>query len=106
LLASNFLNMLYCYIGITVKLRFNAWKNIRELNSDKDTTLRQANRIIIKVPFLLFIYILFSGFEFFNFLIEIITGESRLGINDYISTNLVLLGLLLIVLFWYNFMTS
>jgi hypothetical protein len=75
LLASNFLNMLYCYIGITVKLRFNAWKNIRELNSDKHTTLRQANIVIIKVLFILFICILSNGFEF-NFLIEITTGES------------------------------
>ncbi|KXN68102.1 hypothetical protein CONCODRAFT_9743, partial [Conidiobolus coronatus NRRL 28638] len=48
LLASNFICMLYCYIGIAIKLRLNAWKNIRELHSNKEVTLRQANRTIMK----------------------------------------------------------
>jgi hypothetical protein len=59
---------------------------------DKETTLYQANRAIVKVLFLLFIYILSNGVEFFNFLIEVITGVARPGINDFISTNLTQLG--------------
>jgi hypothetical protein len=92
LFAINFICMLYCYIGIAIKIRFNAWKNIRELNLNKEVTLREANRTILKVLFLLLIYILSNGFEFFIFLIEIITGVTRPGINDFISTNLILLG--------------
>ncbi|KXN68098.1 hypothetical protein CONCODRAFT_9739 [Conidiobolus coronatus NRRL 28638] len=54
----------YSYLSL---LTWNLFKNIRELRSNKEITLRKANR-------------------------KVATGETRPGINDLISTTLILLG--------------
>jgi hypothetical protein len=77
LLVISVLITIYSYIGIAVTQRRRAWKDIRELNLNKDETLKSANRTIIKVLALLALYLITNGCDLINGLIEISSGRAR-----------------------------
>jgi hypothetical protein len=83
---------IYSYVGIAIIQRRRAWKDIRELNLDKKATLIRANRVIIKVLMLLFLFLLANGLEIVLVGMEIITGVTRSILSDYISVWLLSLN--------------
>ncbi|KXN65059.1 hypothetical protein CONCODRAFT_13489 [Conidiobolus coronatus NRRL 28638] len=80
------LAVLYSYLGIAAIQRKRAWKDIRDLNMSKDEALKQANKVIGKVFFLLFIYMACNFTEILNTVYELITGETRSSVADFAST--------------------
>jgi hypothetical protein len=77
--------VIYSYIGIAVFQRRKAWRDIRELNLDKDETLKLANRIITKVIILLFLFLFSNLTEIINTMYETITGRTRSSTVDFWS---------------------
>jgi hypothetical protein len=75
----------YSYVGIAIVQRRKAWQDIRELNVNKDETLKQANKIIYKVLFLLILYLACNLTEIINTVCELITGETRSATADFVS---------------------
>ncbi|KXN68471.1 hypothetical protein CONCODRAFT_9272 [Conidiobolus coronatus NRRL 28638] len=89
LMLINFACMIYCYIGISIKLRIKAYNDIQQLNLNKEQTLRQTNRTICKVIAILVLYIGINSLELINLLIEVKTEVTRPSLSDLISTNLI-----------------
>jgi hypothetical protein len=89
LIVLSVLITIYSYIGIAIVQRRRAWKDIRELNLDKDDTLKGANRTIIKVLALLALYLITNGCDMVNSAIEI-----AFNIERTIQTNFVAICLL------------
>ncbi|KXN68001.1 hypothetical protein CONCODRAFT_9859 [Conidiobolus coronatus NRRL 28638] len=83
---------IYSYIGIAIVQRRRAWKDIQELNLDKKSTLVRANRVIFKVIMLLVLFLIANGLEIVLVGIEIITGQTRSILSDYISVWLLSLN--------------
>jgi hypothetical protein len=79
------LMVIYSYIGIAIVQRRRAWKDIKELNMDKDETLKKANIIIAKVLFLLALFLACNLIEIVNTVCELITGETRSAAADFAS---------------------
>jgi hypothetical protein len=80
---------IYSYLGIAIVQRRRAWKDIQELNMSKDQALNQANKIIRKVLLLLSLYLMCNFTEFINTVLELITGETRTALADFISINML-----------------
>jgi hypothetical protein len=79
------LTILYSYVGIAIIQRRRAWNDIRELNMDKNETLKQANKIIGKVFFLLFLFLACNLTEIINSIIELVTDVTRSSAADFSS---------------------
>ncbi|KXN65058.1 hypothetical protein CONCODRAFT_13488 [Conidiobolus coronatus NRRL 28638] len=77
--------VLYSYLGIIIVQRRKAWNDIRELNMSKDETLKQANKIIGKVLFLLFLFLACNLTEILNTVYELITRKTRSSAADFAS---------------------
>jgi hypothetical protein len=85
------ITVLYSYLGIAAVQRQRAWRDIRDLNLSKDETLKQANKVIRKVFFLLFIFLVCNLTEIINTVCELITGEKRIPAADF--TSIVMLNI-------------
>jgi hypothetical protein len=85
----NFVCMIYCYLGIAIKLRLKAYKDIQQLNLNKEQTLRQMNRTVVKVVAILILYIGINSLELADLIIEVKTGITRPSLSDLISANLM-----------------
>ncbi|KXN68472.1 hypothetical protein CONCODRAFT_9273 [Conidiobolus coronatus NRRL 28638] len=89
LMLANFVCMIYCYLGIVIKLRLKAFKDIQRLNLNKDQTLRQMNRTAVKVIAILILYIGVNSLELADLFIEVKTSTTRPSLPDLISANLM-----------------
>jgi hypothetical protein len=85
MMCMSLLLVIYSYTGIAVMQRQRAWKDIRELNMDKNDTLRKANNIIRKVLILLFLFLACNMLEIINTIIELTTGKVRSAAADFAS---------------------
>ncbi|KXN67604.1 hypothetical protein CONCODRAFT_10295 [Conidiobolus coronatus NRRL 28638] len=85
LLVISVLITIYSYIGIAITQRRRAWKDIRELNLDKDETLKSANRTITRVLALLILYLITNGCDLVNSLIEISSGIERSTTANFVA---------------------
>jgi hypothetical protein len=85
----NFACMIYCYIGISIKLRVKAFNDIQQLNLNKEQALKQTNRTICKVIGILVLYIGINSLELVNLLVEVKTKVTRPSLSDLISTILI-----------------
>ncbi|KXN64679.1 hypothetical protein CONCODRAFT_14125 [Conidiobolus coronatus NRRL 28638] len=85
MMCINLLIVTYSYTGIAIMQRRRAWKDIRELNMDKNDTLRRANSIIKKVLFLLFLFLACNMLEIINTVIELSTSKARSAAADFAS---------------------
>ncbi|KXN65277.1 hypothetical protein CONCODRAFT_13191 [Conidiobolus coronatus NRRL 28638] len=56
---------------------------------DKDETLKQANKVIGKVVFLLILYLACNLTEIINTICELITGETRSAAADFSSITML-----------------
>ncbi|KXN70754.1 hypothetical protein CONCODRAFT_6607 [Conidiobolus coronatus NRRL 28638] len=79
----------YSYLGIAITIRLFCYKQIRELNLDKERAIKENNIVIGKVLTILALYLLTNTFELVNTTTELITGVTRLPICDLISTILI-----------------